>query len=160
MTGDLQLADLLQGSGLKLAMAESCTGGLIAASITAVAGSSGYFCGGVVAYSNDVKQRLLKVPGGMLAMYGAVSDEVARAMAEGAREQLGADIGLAVTGIAGPGGATQDKPVGTVFIALADAGQSLAQRYQFGGDREAVRKATMKAGLEWLKQYLKSIKKA
>lgn len=125
--------------GLTLATAESCTGGLVAARLTDVPGVSDVYVGGVVAYSNALKERQLGVPAAVLAAHGAVSRETARAMAEGARTALGADAAIAVTGIAGPDGGTEEKPVGLVFVAaVAPAGASV-ERFVFSGDREAVR---------------------
>jgi PncC family amidohydrolase len=116
--------------GLKVAVAESCTGGLIAAAITEIPGSSGYFLGGVVSYSNDAKESLLDVPHALLEERGAVSREVAAAMAAGARARFGADLAVAVTGVAGPDGGTLDKPVGLVYIGVADATTSIAIHHQ------------------------------
>ena len=112
---------LLSDQRLTLVTAESCTGGMIGEMITAIAGSSVYYLGGVVTYSNQLKNRLLKVPWSMIEKYGAVSKECAVAMAGGARDELGADLGLSVTGIAGPTGGSEEKPVGTVFFGLADS---------------------------------------
>ena len=151
---DERFALLLRGSGFSLSLAESCTGGMIAARITAVPGSSGYFGLGVVSYSNEAKMKLLAVPSAMLAMYGAVSEEVAKAMAEGVRLLSGSDLALSVTGIAGPGGGTDEKPVGTVFIGLADKNGSRAESFHFPGDRRMVRNATVEAAIACLEQYL------
>ena len=141
-----RLHERLAGGGLSLAVAESCTGGLLASAITDQPGSSAYFVGGVVAYSNEIKERLLGVPGELLSRHGAVSAEVARAMAEGARSRLGADLALAVTGIAGPGADDSDKPVGLTHIWLASAGDGEGRRFVFGGDRwENRREAVVEA---------------
>lgn len=121
--------------GLTLATAESCTGGTIASSLTAQAGSSAYFRGGVVAYSNEVKECALGVQHSTLEAHGAVSEETAREMAEGVRKRLGADLAIATTGIAGPDGGTKEKPVGTVWIAVADATHTVAQLLSFPGRR-------------------------
>lgn len=126
---------LLRARGLTVALAESCTGGLVAHRLTNVPGSSGYVVGGVVAYSNAVKVDLLGVDAGVLRRDGAVSEEVARAMARGVRARLGADIGIATTGIAGPGGGTADKPVGLVWIGYADAHGDHALKLQMGASR-------------------------
>lgn len=158
MSDDLRLAALLRGSGKTLGLAESCTGGLVAARITSLAGSSAYFSGGVVAYANQVKQGLLGVPELLLLQFGAVSEEVARAMAEGARQALGCDVALSVTGIAGPDGGTTAKPVGTVYIGLADGAQCQVRQYRFGGGREDVRSETVETALNWLQNYLESAK--
>ena len=121
--------------GLTLATAESCTGGTIASQLTAQAGASAYFKGGVVAYSNEVKECALGVHHSTLEAHGAVSEETAREMAEGVRKRLGADLAIATTGIAGPDGGTKEKPVGTVWIAVADATHTEAQLLSFPGRR-------------------------
>jgi len=131
--------DLCRARGLTLATAESCTGGLVAAQLTSVPGSSDVFLGGVVAYSNEVKARELGVPEATLERFGAVSEEAAEAMAAGARERLGADVAVSVTGVAGPGGGTPEKPVGLVFLHAQGPEGSLARRLDFPGDREAIR---------------------
>lgn len=151
---DQELAALFRASGMTLALAESCTGGMIAARVTEIAGCSAWFKGGVVAYSNEVKMKLLDVPAPMLAMYGAVSEPVARAMAEGVRRVIGSDLSLAVTGIAGPDGGTSEKPVGTVYIAVADHIGCVTGRYQFEGDRGAVRKQTVEQAYFLLQKRL------
>jgi PncC family amidohydrolase len=123
------------GRGLTVAVAESCTGGLVADAITDVPGSSGYFVGGVVAYADDAKARLLGVSTDVLAAHGAVSAQVARAMAEGVRERFGSAIAASVTGIAGPDGGTDAKPVGLTYVAVADAGGVDVRRHVWTGDR-------------------------
>ncbi|MCL6611929.1 MAG: nicotinamide-nucleotide amidohydrolase family protein [Peptococcaceae bacterium] len=145
---------LLEGRGLTLALAESCTGGMIAARITDIPGSSAYFTGGVVAYDNRVKKNVLGVPGDQLAGYGAVSEQVARSMAAGVKRLLKADIGLSVTGIAGPGGGTQEKPVGLVYVALDGPAGALCRQLSLGGSRAEIRSATVAAALEMLCLYL------
>jgi nicotinamide-nucleotide amidase len=156
-TFDTQLAALSQELGrhlqkrqLTCAVAESCTGGLVGAAITSVAGSSGWFRGGVIAYSNEVKMRLLGVPEQILAEHGAVSAETVAAMAEGAAWLLQADCAIAVSGIAGPGGDSAEKPVGLVFIGIRANGATSGHRYVFTGDRDAVRHAATTAGLRLL----------
>ena len=136
--------------GWRLATAESCTGGWIAKALTDVAGSSQWFDGGIVAYSNAAKTALLGVPGEVLAAHGAVSEEVVRAMAEGARRAFAADLAIAVSGIAGPGGGTSDKPVGIVHFAWATASGVTAARRIFAGGRESVRRQTVALALERL----------
>ena len=135
----------LETRGMALSTAESCTGGLIAAALTAIPGSSAVVTRGYVTYSNDAKQEMLGVPADLLRTVGAVSEEVARAMAEGALRASGADMALSCTGIAGPGGATANKPVGLVFIGCATKGAAQARvaRHVFPGDRAAVRAATV-----------------
>ena len=136
----------LEAKGLTLATAESCTGGLIAAALTAIAGSSAVVMAGFVTYSNAAKMRMVGVQEASLAAHGAVSETVAREMAEGALARAEVDIALSCTGIAGPGGATPGKPVGLVFIGCARRGaQTVVERHVFPGDREAVRAATVAA---------------
>lgn len=158
-TGDAGLEDvvgaLLADSGRTLAVAESCTGGLIGNRITDVAGSSTYFNGGVVAYSNAAKIALLGVGESTLAEHGAVSNEVALEMAHGARTRLGADLGVATTGIAGPGGGTAEKPVGTVCIALAWEGGEWSRRYALGSRTRAwVKAMTAQLALDLARRWL------
>ena len=140
-----QVIHTLQGK--TLATAESCTGGGIGAALTAVSGSSAVFCGGIISYTNDVKQKLLNVPGELLMEKGAVSPEVAEAMAIGARKALHADIAVSVTGLAGPGGDAYGNPVGTVYIGYADANIVLNRGFCFPGDREAVRSQAVQQAL-------------
>lgn len=145
------LADALRGRGWRLAAAESCTGGLIAAACTAVAGSSDWFERGFVTYSNAAKTELLGVDAALIAAHGAVSEPVARAMAAGALARAPVQLAVAVTGIAGPGGAVPGKPVGTVWLAWGTAAGVHAERLQLAGDRGAVREATVAAALERLR---------
>lgn len=151
---DEVVAALFRERGLTLALAESCSGGMIARHITAVAGSSAYFLEGAVTYSNASKERLLGVPPEVLNGNGAVSSECASAMAKGVRAAAGSDLGLAVTGIAGPDGGTEEKPVGTVFISLAAPDGCWTKRFQFGGSRGDVRIMTTWTALDWLRRYL------
>jgi nicotinamide-nucleotide amidase len=138
----------LEARGQTLATAESCTGGLIAAALTAIAGSSSVVMAGFVTYSNDAKMRMVGVAEASLAAHGAVSEPVAREMAEGALREARVDIALSCTGIAGPGGATPGKPVGLVFIGCARrGGATVVERHVFPGDRAAVRAATVAAAL-------------
>ena len=148
------IGERLTETGQSLATAESCSGGLIAHRITNVAGASAYFLGGVVAYSNVVKEAELGIPHETLAAHGAVSEAVARAMAKGIRGRLGADFGLAVTGLAGPSGATVEKPVGLVFIALAGPEGTRITRNQFTGSREAIKAQTAETALRLLWEYI------
>ena len=151
---DEAIAELLRAGSKTLSLAESCTGGLIAKRITDVAGSSRYFSEGVVTYSNGAKMRLLSVPADLLECHGAVSPECAAAMATGIRHASGSDIGIAVTGIAGPDGGSMDKPVGTVFIALADREGCRTKHFQFHGNRNEIRILTAWSALDWLRRYL------
>ena len=145
---------LLLHAGWRLAVAESCTGGLIAEKMTSLAGSSAYFLGGVVAYANDLKTSFLDVPEDLLQETGAVSRETAEAMASGIRTRTGADIGLSVTGIAGPSGGSPDKPVGTVHIGIATAEGTWATHFRFSGDRQQIREMTAQTGLDLVRKYL------
>ena len=139
-----RLAGCLRARGWMLAAAESCTGGLIAAACTSLAGSSDWFERGFVTYSNAAKTDLLGVPGALIAQHGAVSAEVARAMADGALSRSRAQLAVAVTGVAGPGGGTALKPVGTVWLAVAVAGSpARAELLQLAGDRADVRQQTV-----------------
>ncbi len=145
---------LLKKSGDTLALAESCTGGLLAKRLTDVAGSSAYLKEGLVTYSNESKERLLGVPSAMLLEHGAVSEPVARKMAEGARELAGADYGLSVTGIAGPDGGTEEKPVGLVFVGLSDADGTFAERLDLSAwarSREAIRERSANRAFDLLR---------
>jgi len=145
------LLDLYRQAGLRIATAESCTGGLLAGRLTDVAGSSDVLERGFVTYSNQSKTELLGVPATLIAKHGAVSVQVARAMAEGALAHGPAEVAIAVTGIAGPGGATPGKPVGLVYLALARRGRETAvERHQFSCDRAAVRAATVEHAIELL----------
>ena len=148
----LDLARALRAAGLRMASAESCTGGLIAAACTAVAGSSDWFERGFVTYSNAAKVELLGVDEALLQAHGAVSEPVARAMALGALRRAPVQRAVAVTGIAGPGGAVPGKPVGTVWLALAQPGQTQAWLLPLGGDRAAIRHATVAAALQALRR--------
>ncbi len=145
---------LLTDAGRTLTTAESCTGGLVAERLTRVAGSSAYFLGGVVSYTNELKTRLLGVPEEMLAAHGAVSEPVALAMASGVRTRYGADYGIGITGVAGPGGGSAEKPVGTVHVAMAGPGEGAHRRVIFPGDRERVRQQSPQLALELVRRDL------
>jgi nicotinamide-nucleotide amidase len=153
-TMEAVVGDLLRQRGLTIALAESCSGGLVGHRITNVPGSSAYLKGGIVAYSDDVKQRSLDVRAETLAAHGAVSEETAVEMASGARRILGADLGLAVTGIAGPDGGTPDKPVGTVCFALASATRTYHSRHHLWGTRDWVKLLSSQVALDWVRRYL------
>lgn len=145
------LADALRSAGLKIATAESCTGGLIAAACTTIAGSSDWFERGFVTYSNEAKTEMLGVAAELIRAHGAVSETVARAMAEGALARSHARLAIAVTGVAGPGGGSPSKPVGTVWLALARAGQAThAELLKLDGDRRAIREHTVQHALKRL----------
>lgn len=142
-----RLGDALLAQQAQVATAESCTGGGIAEAITRIPGSSAWLEAGYVTYSNTQKTAQLGVPAELFASVGAVSREVVEAMARGAQQRSGARFTVAVSGIAGPDGGTPDKPVGTVWLAWADGGQLYAQRFQFAGDRAAVRRQSVEAAL-------------
>jgi nicotinamide-nucleotide amidase len=155
-TVDDLLADGLRSRGLKLAVAESCTGGLLGSRLTARPGSSDYFVGGVISYSNQAKMNLLQVPPGTLAQYGAVSEEVAGAMAEGARDALHADFALSITGVAGPDGGTAEKPVGLVYLGCAGPEGTQVRGGSFPGDRDTVRMFSATSALHLLRRALRT----
>ncbi len=146
--------DLCRERGLTLGTAESCTGGLIVARLTAVPGFSDITLGGVVAYSNELKERELGVPAEMIAEHGAVSAEVAEAMAHGARERLGVDVAVAVTGVAGPGGGTEEKPVGLVYLHAVTPGGCKGSSFSFPGDRDSIRRRSVVAALHLVRRAL------
>ena len=148
---------LLKEKGKKLAVAESCTGGLLGKMITDIPGSSEYFIGGIIAYSNELKQKLLSVPEDIIQKFGAVSEECARAMAHGAVNNLGATIGISVTGVAGPDGGTAEKPVGLVYIGLAAPGKLTVKQYNFGKERDRNRDRSAISALEIVRKHLLGI---
>jgi len=145
-----RLGEALQGRSWRVASAESCTGGWIAKSLTDLPGSSKWFGWGVVSYANEAKTGMLGVASELIAEHGAVSEPVVRAMAEGARRISGADLAVAVSGIAGPHGETPGKPVGTIWLAWASAAGTRSARALFAGDRDAVRRQAVAAGIEGL----------
>lgn len=153
------VGELLRQAGATLATAESCTGGLVAERITAVPGSSDYFVGGAVVYSNRLKTELTGVPAEQIAEHGAVSEEVARALARGVRSRFGADFGIGITGVAGPGGGSEEKPVGTVHLAVAGPtdGDLDHRGVRFPGDRERIRQQASQLALELLRRRLVGI---
>ncbi|MBV9792246.1 MAG: CinA family protein [Chloroflexi bacterium] len=143
-----QVGAALQQRQWTIATAESCTGGLLGHLLTEIAGSSAYYQGGVIAYSNEVKQSHLGVPAAILASEGAVSEATARAMAQGVRERIGTTVGVSTTGIAGPGGGTATKPVGLVYMCVATPETMLCRRYVFEGDRQQNKQYTALRALE------------
>lgn len=151
-----QLAAALLARKQTLATAESCTGGLVGAALTGLPGSSAWYLGGVVAYANELKIRLLGVPAETLAAHGAVSLETARAMAAGARAATGADFAVAITGIAGPAGGTPEKPVGLVFIGVAAPHGTATFKHHFSGSRAEIRQAATEAALRHLLEAMVS----
>lgn len=151
-----RLQGLCLGRGLTVATAESSTGGLIGTTITSIPGSSGYYLGGVVSYGDAAKSDLLGVPAPTLAAHGAVSAQVALAMAIGVRQRLRASLAVAVTGIAGPGGGTDAKPVGLTYVGLAGAHGAEVRRFVWAGDRADNRLSAAEAALEWLVERAES----
>jgi PncC family amidohydrolase len=148
------VGEMLLQKKLTLSVAESCTGGLVGNLLTNVSGSSGYFLGGVIAYGNEAKMGLLGVSKQTLDTHGAVSDPVAEEMAEGVRRGLKADLGLSVTGIAGPDGGSDEKPVGTVHIGLASGDETFSGKYRFWGKREQNKLNSAMMALDWVRRYL------
>ncbi|MCZ7570116.1 MAG: nicotinamide-nucleotide amidohydrolase family protein [Ardenticatenaceae bacterium] len=154
MTAAELVGHLLSERGLTLAVAESCTGGLLGDLITDVAGSSGYFLGGIISYSNEAKEQFLGVGHETLVANGAVSPETAAEMAQGVRRAFDADIGVSITGIAGPGGGTAEKPVGLVYIGLADHDDVLVRRFDWNGTRAENKQQSAEAALALLREHL------
>jgi nicotinamide-nucleotide amidase len=148
------LEKLLIQKSLTISVAESCTGGLIGHIITSVPGSSAYFMGGIISYSNQAKCDLLSVSPETIKLYGAVSGETAIEMAKGVKERFNTDIGLSVTGIAGPDGGNIEKPVGTVYMGLVFDKEPIAIRYLFKGDREQIKQQTAETAIENVRRYL------
>jgi nicotinamide-nucleotide amidase len=153
-TMEVAVGQALLAAGATLAVAESCTGGIIASRITDVPGSSRYFQAGYVTYSNQAKQDILRVPAEVLEKYGAVSEECARAMAVGARERAGVDYAAAVTGIAGPGGGTPEKPVGLVFIGIADSRGCEVERHLWPSSREQFKQRVSQMTLDLVRKRI------
>jgi nicotinamide-nucleotide amidase len=148
---------LLKQHGKTVAFAESCSGGLVSHRLTNVPGSSAFFHGSVLAYADTAKINLLGVKPETITLHGSVSEETAREMAAGVRERLGADIGVAVTGIAGPSGGTPEKPVGTAFLALAGDRTLVSRKYQLWGNREWIKTLTAQLALDWVRRSLLGI---
>jgi len=155
-TSDLEVVvgDLLRSQGLTLALSESCTGGLLGHRVTNASGSSDYFRGAIVAYASGVKRELLGVREDTLTTHGAVSEETAREMARGARRVIGADLGVSITGIAGPTGGTPEKPIGLVYIGLAAPDGEWVERHVWEGDRRQNKSRSAAAALDLLRRYL------
>ena len=154
---EVTIGQLMRKYRLTLATAESCTGGLIGHRLTEVPGSSDYFLGGIIAYSNEIKERLLGVKLETLLTHGAVSAETAIEMARGARRVLGTDIAVSVTGIAGPGGGTADKPIGLTYIAVTAANYERVERFGWHGDRTGNKWASSEAVLQMLRGYFATL---
>ncbi len=153
-----EIGDILRQRGMTLGAVESATGGLISHRITNVPGSSDYYKGSVTAYSNEAKSGVVGVKRETIERYGAVSARVAEEMAEGGRKLLAVDICIADTGIAGPGGATEGKAVGLFYLGLAHRGRTYSRQHNFAGSREQNKQDAAEAALNWLKEYLLSLK--
>ena len=153
-----EVGNLLRQKGLTLGVVESASGGLISHLITNISGSSDYYKGSITAYSNEVKIKVVGVGADTINQYGAVSHQVAEEMAQGGRKALAVDICLADTGIAGPGGANTEKPVGLFYIGLAHKGRTYSRKHNFQQDREQNKRRAADAALGWLKEYLLSLK--
>ncbi|MBO0723184.1 MAG: nicotinamide-nucleotide amidohydrolase family protein, partial [Blastocatellia bacterium] len=149
------VGSLLRSKGYTLATAESCTGGLLSGRITDIPGSSDYFLEGAVTYSNEAKTRQVGVPQKLIEEHGAVSEEVAKAMAEGTRERAGSTFGIGITGIAGPSGGTAERPVGLVYIALAGDMQTDVKKFLFPGDRQLIRTLSVNAALDMIRRRIR-----
>jgi nicotinamide-nucleotide amidase len=158
MSLEQEVGNLLRKKGLTLGVVESASGGLLSHRITNVPGSSDYYKGSVTAYSNEVKIKVVGVRENTISRYGAVSSEVAEEMAQGGRKLLATDICLADTGIAGPSGATPEKPVGLFYIGLAHKSGTFSRKHNFQGEREQNKQNAAEAALSWLKEYLLSLK--
>lgn len=154
MTSEKIVGKMLRRKNLTLAVAESCTGGLVSSRITDAPGSSKYFLCGIVAYSNGIKENLLGVSGKTLRKYGAVSKQVVLEMAEGIQLLAGSDIGIGVTGIAGPAGGTRSKPVGLVYIALIANNKKIVKEYRFKGSRQHIKLQTSEEALKIIKKNI------
>lgn len=152
-----EIGALLRQKGMTLGAVESATGGLISHRITNVPGSSDYYNGSVTAYSNETKTRVLGVKQETIDKYGAVSAQVAEEMAEGGKKLLAVDVCLADTGVAGPGGATQEKPVGLFYLGLSARDKTCSRQHNFGGDREQNKQDAAEAALQWLEEYLSGL---
>ena len=152
-----EIGALLRQKGMTLGAVESATGGLISHRITDVPGSSDYYKGSITAYSNETKARVVGVNRATIDKHGAVSSQVAEEMAEGGRKLLGVDICLADTGVAGPGGATKEKPVGLFYLGLSAEDKTRSRRHDFSGNREQNKKDAAEAALRWLKEYLSGL---
>ena len=151
------VGQMLCAKGYTISCAESCTGGLLTSTLTDVPGSSAYVMGSVVSYSNDVKSRILHVAEETLAAHGAVSPETARAMAEGVRNLMQTDVGVGITGIAGPGGGSPEKPVGLVYIAVSTLGKTSVEKNVFSGVRAEIKRAAVNKALAMVQEMIREM---
>lgn len=149
-----EVGSMLVGKNLSISVCESCTGGMLGAAITAIPGSSSYFAGGVIAYSDAVKTKVVGVKRSTLERYGAVSAQTAREMARGVKNKLKTDVGIGITGIAGPAGGTAKKPVGLVYIAVAYGKKTRVERFMFAGGRQKVRRFSVEKALDMIRKTL------
>ena len=149
-----RIDDLLLEKNLTISVCESCTGGMLGATITNIPGSSRYFLGGIIAYSDKVKKNVVGVSGGILERHGAVSAQTAGEMAHAIKQRMKSDIGVAVTGVAGPGGGTTEKPVGLVYIAVAFRDKMIVRRFLFSGGRQTVRRLSVKNALAMVREVI------
>ncbi|MEK7314390.1 MAG: CinA family protein [Deltaproteobacteria bacterium] len=152
---EMEIARKLMKKRLTLAVAESCTGGLLSSTLTDVPGSSKWFKGGVVAYTNEVKKRILGVKTATLRKYGAVSEETAIEIAKGVRKKLKTDIGISITGLAGPGGGTKKTPVGTIFVGVDDGKETLVRRLELKGSRVKIKRDAVGLAIKILQKFIK-----
>lgn len=157
MTMEEEIAEMLTMKGLTLAVAESCTGGLLSHQITNIPGSSSFYQGGAVAYSNVAKIEVIGVTQECIRNHGSVSERTALAMARGVMNTFSADIGIGMTGIAGPGGGTDDKPVGLVFIAISELENESVKKFQFSGSRTEIKDQAVKEALRMCKEFLEQL---
>jgi len=149
-----KISIILKEKNIKIATAESCTGGLISHTLTNISGSSEYFDRGIVSYSNKAKTKLLEVSEELLEKFGAVSEQVAKAMAEGVRKRSNVDIGIATTGIAGPTGGTKEKPVGLVYISISSTNNTIVKKFKFAGNRLENKESTCNAAINLLLDFI------
>ncbi len=151
---EYEIGNMLKEKGFNISCAESCTGGLLTSRLTDAAGCSEYFKGSIVAYSNDVKKNMLGVKDETLNLFGAVSEQTALAMAIGVREVFGTNIGVSITGIAGPGGGTEEKPVGLVYVAVSGPTGDTIKKFNFNGNRTEIKQKVVEAALVLIQIYL------
>ncbi len=151
---EVELGKILREKNLTISCAESCTGGLLTSKLTDVAGSSAYVQGGIVSYSNEIKNSILKVKAETLKEFGAVSEQTARQMSSNVRELFKTDIGVGVTGIAGPDGGSIEKPVGTVYISVSDSDKTFVKKFNFSGSRIEIKNQTCNAAMSMIKNFV------
>ncbi len=151
---EYEIGNMLKEKGFNISCAESCTGGLLTSRLTDAAGCSEYFKGSIVAYSNDIKKSMLGVKDETLNLFGAVSEQTALAMAIGVREVFGTTIGVSITGIAGPGGGTEEKPVGLVYVAVSGPTGDTIKKFNFNGNRSEIKQKVVEAALVLIQVYL------